>query len=241
MRLQVIKEQEVLGKDFKMYGDFEHPLFLAKDVAKWVEHSDVSMMLKNIDEDEKLIQELFVSGQQREMWFLTEDGFYEVLMKSRKPIAKSFKKEVKKILKEIRQTGSYTNNMCIEDLVIMNATALKNIRLSVEAIDNRLEDLESKYLNKEPLLLVAEKSERDALNQLVRKYAYEHKSSHASIYSMLYSEVLYRLKINVNTRAKNEGITPIEWIDNNNYTTKVLAIALEIFSTVNHTYDNLFN
>ncbi|WP_300854391.1 BRO family protein, partial [uncultured Clostridium sp.] len=32
-------------------------------------------------------------------WFLTEDGLYEVLMQSRKPIAKAFKKEVKKILK----------------------------------------------------------------------------------------------------------------------------------------------
>ena len=44
------------------------------------------------------------------MWFLTEDGVYEVLMQSRKPIAKQFKKEVKKILKEIRTTGEYSNN-----------------------------------------------------------------------------------------------------------------------------------
>ena len=40
--------------------------------------------------------------------FLTEDGLYEVLMQSRKPIAKQFKKEVKKVLKQIRKTGSYT-------------------------------------------------------------------------------------------------------------------------------------
>ena len=39
------------------------------------------------------------------MWFLTEDGLYEVLMQSTKPIAKSFKKEVKKILKELRIKG----------------------------------------------------------------------------------------------------------------------------------------
>lgn len=42
------------------------------------------------------------------MWFLTEDGLYEVLMQSRKPIAKAFKKEVKKILKELRTKGTYT-------------------------------------------------------------------------------------------------------------------------------------
>ena len=28
--LKVIKEQEVLGKDFKIYGDFENPLFFGK-------------------------------------------------------------------------------------------------------------------------------------------------------------------------------------------------------------------
>lgn len=43
-----------------------------------------------------------------EYWFLTEDGLYEVLMQSRKPKAKEFKKEVKKILKSIRKTGGYS-------------------------------------------------------------------------------------------------------------------------------------
>ena len=107
--LKIIKQQEVLGKDFKVYGDFENPLFLAKDVAEWIEHSDVSTMLRNIDSDEKLIQTIFVSGQNREAWFLTEDGLYEVLMQSRKPIAKQFKKKVKEILKEIRKTGQYSS------------------------------------------------------------------------------------------------------------------------------------
>ena len=93
--LQVIEQREILGKQLTMYGNFEEPLFLAKEVANWIEHSDVSTMIRNVDEDEKLIQTLFVSGQNREMWFLTEDGLYEVLMQSRKPIAKQFKKEVK--------------------------------------------------------------------------------------------------------------------------------------------------
>ena len=113
--LQVINEQEVLGKQFKMYGTKEEPLFLAKDVANWIEHSNVSKMLNSVDDDEKLIATCDVtnsyttskSRNNQDMWFLTEDGLYEVLMQSRKPIAKQFKKEVKKILKQIRQTGGY--------------------------------------------------------------------------------------------------------------------------------------
>ena len=40
--IQIIDEREVLGKEFKIYGDIENPLFLAKDVANWIEHTDLS-------------------------------------------------------------------------------------------------------------------------------------------------------------------------------------------------------
>lgn len=101
--INVIDEREVLGFDFKVYGDADNPLFLAKDVANWIEHSDVSKMMKSIDEDEKVKNIIRTLGGNQEMWFLTEDGLYEVLMQSRKPIAKEFKKKVKEILKELRR------------------------------------------------------------------------------------------------------------------------------------------
>ncbi|TDM03156.1 hypothetical protein ERX37_03460 [Macrococcus hajekii] len=75
-------------------------MFLAKDVAEWIENSNVSQMLNVIDEDEKALYTMYrVDGSTYKQWFLTEDGLYEVLMQSRKPIAKQFKKEVKTILK----------------------------------------------------------------------------------------------------------------------------------------------
>ena len=101
--INVIDEREVLGFDFKVYGDIDNPLFLAKDVANWIEHNKPSEMILNVDNDEKLKAIISHSGQSREMWFLTEDGLYEVLMQSRKPIAKEFKKKVKEILKELRK------------------------------------------------------------------------------------------------------------------------------------------
>ena len=103
--IEIIDEREVLGKHFRVYGDIENPLFLAKDVAEWIEHSNPRMMLQKIDEDEKVVNNVYTLGGNQEAWFLTEDGLYEVLMQSRKPIAKQFKKEVKKILKQIRLTG----------------------------------------------------------------------------------------------------------------------------------------
>lgn len=70
-------------------------------------------MLGSVDNDEKIniiVPPNIVGGNlkpNREYWFLTEDGLYEVLMQSRKPKAKEFKKEVKKILKSIRKHGGY--------------------------------------------------------------------------------------------------------------------------------------
>lgn len=116
--LQLLDERVVLGKEFKVYGDIENPLFLAKDVANWIEYEEtnVGKMLNLVDEEEKvkIFCELggstkstkpVIMGGPANRWFLTEEGIYELLMQSTKPIAKSFKKEVKKILKEIRLTG----------------------------------------------------------------------------------------------------------------------------------------
>lgn len=37
-------------------------------------------------------------------WFITEDGLYDVLMQSRKPIAKTFRLYIKRFLKDVRRS-----------------------------------------------------------------------------------------------------------------------------------------
>ena len=127
--LQVIREQEVLGKEFKIYGTVEKPLFLAKDVANWIEYdvNKVGQMLETVDEDEKLIQTLFFSGQNRQMWFLTERGLYEVLANSRKPMAK-------KILKFLNEGFVYKNTPKQTEFELMLDNAL-NIHLNKSNLD----------------------------------------------------------------------------------------------------------
>lgn len=115
--LKVLNEQEVLGKQFRVYGTVEEPLFVANDVADWIEHSNVTEMLRGIDDDEKLVSTILRAGQNRQMNMLTENGLYEVLMQSRKPIAKQFKKEVKEILKTIRKHGIYATDNVIDNIL----------------------------------------------------------------------------------------------------------------------------
>lgn len=105
--MKILDKREILGKEVTTFGSLENPLFLAKDVANWIQHNQVSRMIGLVDKEEKVKCLISTSGQAREMWFLTEDGLYEVLMQSRKPIAKKLKKEIKKILRQIRLTGGY--------------------------------------------------------------------------------------------------------------------------------------
>lgn len=115
--LKILNEQEVLGKHFKVYGTPEEPLFVANDVAEWIEHSNTTEMLRNIDDDEKLVSTILRAGQGRQVNMLTENGLYEVLMQSRKPIAKEFKKKVKEILKAIRKHGLYATDKVIDNIL----------------------------------------------------------------------------------------------------------------------------
>lgn len=144
--LEVLHEQEVLGKHFRVYGTIDEPLFLAKDVAVWIEHTDLSRMVDLVDEGEKLKRTLYVSGQNREVWLLTEDGLYEVLMQSRKPIAKQFKKKAKEILHVIRKHGAYMTENTLEqaltspDFLIQLATKLKEEQEARKKLEAKLKE-----------------------------------------------------------------------------------------------------
>lgn len=145
--LKIVEQRELLGKEFRVYGDFENPLFLAKDVAEWIEHSNSRMMLQAVDENEKLcVNNPYALQGQQEQWFLTEDGLYEVLMQSRKPIAKEFKREVKQILKTIRKHGLYATDELLDnpDIAIAAFKALKEereARKALEAENERMQPL----------------------------------------------------------------------------------------------------
>lgn len=139
-KLQIVEQRDVLGKEFRIYGTKEEPLFLAKDVAEWIGNKNVTMMLKNIDEDD--VTKLNLGGLQGATNFLTEDGLYEVLMLSRKPIAREFKKQVKLILKQIRQDGGYINVNDNDDESTIMAKALIVAQRTIERKSKELVEAE---------------------------------------------------------------------------------------------------
>ena len=177
--LQVINEQEVLGKEFRVYGSVDEPLFLAKDVANWIDNKNVSQMLNVVDDDEKGIYNVYTLGGNQDVWFLTENGLYEVLMMSRKPIAKAFKKEVKKILKQIRLTGEYTTPQLTRkeelQLAILNGDDLERICALQEyegvVVEKATKPLIEKIEKDKPKVTFANRVLKSNDNVLVRQVA----------------------------------------------------------------------
>ena len=166
--IKIINKSTFLDKEIDVWGTAEHPLFRASDVAVWIQHSDVSTMVKIVDEDEKVFvtNPNNVCGGQG-AWFLTEDGLYEVLMRSRKPIAKQFKKGVKQILHEIRTKGGYiaTNENDSDEDIMARAYVIAQRTLARR--EERIKQLETQTeqqaetinLQKKELTVAAPKAE----------------------------------------------------------------------------------
>ena len=86
-----------------------NPLFLAKDICEILELNNVSQALSRLDDDEKGIILNDTLGGKQEMSVVNESGLYALILSSRKPEAKKFRKWVtNEVLPTIRKTGSYT-------------------------------------------------------------------------------------------------------------------------------------
>jgi anti-repressor protein len=84
---------------------------VAKDVCVVLGRSDVSMAISRLDECEKGASIVCTLGGKQKMAVINESGLYSLIMTSRKPEAKAFKKWVtSEVLPSIRKTGSYGHN-----------------------------------------------------------------------------------------------------------------------------------
>ena len=85
------------------------PWWVARDVRKALKHSDVSMALSRLDDDEKGTSIVCTPGGNQSILVVSESGLYHLILTSRKPEAKTFRRWVTgEVLPAIRKTGSYS-------------------------------------------------------------------------------------------------------------------------------------
>lgn len=138
--IKILHKSTFLGKEIDVWGTFENPLFRASDVANWLHNTNVSNMVKKVDEDE--VTKFNLGSRQGETLFLTENGLYEILMLSRKKDAKQFKKGVKKILHEIRTKGGYIASTDADTPEDIMARAVLVAQQTLARREERIKELE---------------------------------------------------------------------------------------------------
>ena len=96
--------------EVRVAGTSEQPLFCLADVCKVLELGNPSQVKTRLY-DGVISNEVIPDslGRQQEMTFVNEDGLYDVILDSRKPQAKAFRKWItSEVLPSIRKSGSYS-------------------------------------------------------------------------------------------------------------------------------------
>lgn len=87
----------------------EEVWFVGKDVADILEYTNTAKAIRDhIDEEDKLTERIVLSGQNREVIFINESGLYSLILSSKMPNARKFKRWVtSEVLPALRKTGHY--------------------------------------------------------------------------------------------------------------------------------------
>lgn len=109
------------------------PWFVASDVCTALDIGNVSMALSRLDDDEKGISPIDTPGGSQAMAVINESGLYSLILGSRKPEAKQFKKWVtSEVLPSIRKTGGYQQPIPVE------LSRMEILRLAMDAEEAKL-------------------------------------------------------------------------------------------------------
>ncbi len=97
------------GKEIRVtMGDNGEPRFVAADVCKVLELERPQDSVRYLDDDEKGVCLVNTPSGKQRMTVITESGLYSLILRSRKPEAKQFKRWIThEVLPTIRKTGEY--------------------------------------------------------------------------------------------------------------------------------------
>lgn len=134
------------------------PWFVGKDVAEILGYTNPSKALvDHVDDEDKLNNDSLSSLGQRGGWLINESGLYSLILSSKMPKAKEFKRWVtSEVIPAIRKTGGYiagSENMT--DAEIM-AKAVLVAQSTIRQRDQRIKELESDVAAAKPKVLFAD-------------------------------------------------------------------------------------
>lgn len=138
-------ENMEFGKLTVMEKDGEF-FFIGKEVAEKLGYARADNAIRNhVETEDKLMHCFGASGQGRNMYIINESGLYSLILSSKLPQAKEFKRWITtEVLPSIRRNGGYIKdqeNMSNEE-ILANAVLLANNLIAEK--EKIIEDLEPK-------------------------------------------------------------------------------------------------
>lgn len=140
-KIRIFKNNEF--GEIRVVTKDNEPLFVGKDVAERLEYNEPhKAVVKHIDEEDRTKHPIPSKGGIQETWVINESGLYSLILSSKLPNAKKFKRWVTKdVLPTIRQTGGYIHaNEDMTDEEIM----AKALQVAQKTIDKKNEELQEK-------------------------------------------------------------------------------------------------
>lgn len=118
------------GQEVRTVMFDDEPWFVGKDIAEilgYVNSRDA--LAKHVDEDDKLTSQIATAGQMRNQTVINESGLYSLILSSKLPQAKEFKRWVtSEVLPAIRKQGGFIREDLDEDAFIALFTGQKKLR-----------------------------------------------------------------------------------------------------------------
>lgn len=160
------------GKQVRTVVVDGEPMFVAKDVCEILELDDVRRAVERLDDDERSLTPVIDSlGREQEAWAVNEAGLYGLVLGSKKPEAKSFKRWVKhEVLPSIRKHGGYLTAEKIEE-ALLNPDTIIRLATNLKAEQQKVRLLEEKRKEDAPKVLFADSVAASHTNILIGELA----------------------------------------------------------------------
>lgn len=130
------------------------PWFVGKDVAVVLGYGDTDQALrKHIDDEDKLTRRFDGSGQNRQMTIINESGLYSLVLSSKLPMAKKFKRWVtNEVIPSIRKHGAYMTPETLEK-VLLSPDTLMQLAQNLKDEQEKRKVLEAQIESQKPAVL----------------------------------------------------------------------------------------
>ncbi|MCY7241667.1 phage antirepressor [Streptococcus infantarius] len=138
------------GQDVRTVTINGEPYLVGKDVAEILGYSRPDNAIRNhVDDEDKLVHQFSASGQNRNMTVINESGFYALVLSSKLPRAKEFKRWVtSEVLPTIRKNSMYATDELLDnpDFAIATLQKLKEEREAKKLLEATIEEQKPKVI-----------------------------------------------------------------------------------------------